>query len=82
VVEEIMKEEIVSLALKTAKNPKKTPEETAYMAGCLQASENLLNIISNLEIKLQGEATLEGWENRDQDDPFAVAPTLGEQLHH
>ena len=82
VVEEVMKEEIVTLALQTAKNPKKTPEEAAYYAGCLQAAENLLNIVNNLELKLQGQATLENWEERNNNDPFAAHPTLGEQLHH
>lgn len=82
VVEEVMKEEIVSLALQTARNPKKTPEEAAYYAGCLQAAENLLNIVNNLELKLQGQATLENWEERNQTDPFDMHPTLGEQLHH
>ena len=50
-----MRDEIVTLALKTAKTPKKTNEESAYYAGTLQAAENLLNIMLNLEIKLKGK---------------------------
>ena len=68
-----MKEEIVSLALQTARNPKKTPEEAAYYAGCLQAAENLLNIVNNLELKLQGQATLEELGRKESNRPIRDA---------
>lgn len=80
VIEQIMRDEIVALALQTAKNPKKSPEETAFYAGCLQASENLLNIIPNLEAKLQGEAQLQSWENRDDPNPIDDPLSLHQQL--
>jgi len=81
VIEQIMRDEIVTLALSTAKNPNKTPQEAAYYAGCLQASENLLHIIPNLEAKLQGSAQLESWEKRDDPNPIDDPLSLHEQLN-
>lgn len=80
-LEEIMREEIVSLALQTAKNPKMTSEEASFYAGCLQAAENLLNIIPNMEAKLLGEAHLQGWENRDDPNPVDDPLSLHQKLH-
>ena len=80
-IEQVMRDEIVSLALQTAKNPKMTPEESAFYAGCLQAAENLLNIIPNLETKLQGEASMEQWEKRDDPNPWDAPQSLAEKLN-
>ena len=82
ILEEIMREEIVTLALTTAKNPKMTPEEASFYAGCLQAAENLLNIIPNMEAKLLGEAQLESWENRDDPNPIDDPLSLQQKLHN
>jgi len=80
VIEQIMRDEIVALALQTAKNPNKTPQEAAFYAGCLQASENLLNIIPNLEAKLTGAAQLESWQKRDDPNPIDDPLSLHQQL--
>tara|TARA_B100000424_G_C22787900_1_gene423248 strand:+ start:88 stop:396 length:309 start_codon:yes stop_codon:yes gene_type:complete len=82
IVEQVMRDEIVTLALKTAKTPKKTNEESAYYAGTLQAAENLLNIVANLEIKLQGEAKLEEFEAEGKTENFFASELQGDHLTH
>lgn len=59
VMTDLMRKEIVELALKNARIPNQTEKQVAFNSGCLLAAENLLNLPQNLIIQLEGQLAIE-----------------------
>jgi len=59
IVQETMESEIKDLALRMARSPEMTQQQMDFQRGAIYAADQLLNLPSNLILKLEGEITLE-----------------------
>ena len=58
-VNEVMRDEILTLALSMARNPEMTQQQMDFQRGAIWTAEQLLNLPQRLIHKLEGELSLE-----------------------
>ena len=58
-IQDTMKEEVISAAMKLADNPNQTEKITDYQRGAIWAGRQLLEILPKLRVRLQNEILVE-----------------------